>query len=81
MLGKFAELVGTTGPIGDLGCGPGRLTGYLASLALDVFGVDLSPDMVDAPRRAIPSCASRSVRWRHWGQATVALVARWRGSR
>lgn len=54
MLGTFAELVGGTGPVGDLGCGPGRLTGYLASLGLDVFGVDLSPGMVDAARRAHP---------------------------
>jgi SAM-dependent methyltransferase len=54
MLGTFAELVGSSGPVGDLGCGPGRLTGYLASLGLDVFGVDLSPGMVDAARRAHP---------------------------
>ncbi|HEY3478118.1 MAG TPA: class I SAM-dependent methyltransferase [Streptomyces sp.] len=53
VLGTFAELVGS-GPVGDLGCGPGRLTGYLASLGLDVFGVDLSPGMVDAARRAHP---------------------------
>jgi SAM-dependent methyltransferase len=54
MLGTFAELVGEAGPVGDLGCGPGRLTGHLASLGLDVFGVDLSPGMVDAARRAHP---------------------------
>jgi SAM-dependent methyltransferase len=54
MLSTFAELVGKTGPVGDLGCGPGRLTGHLASLGLDVFGVDLSPGMVDAARRAHP---------------------------
>jgi SAM-dependent methyltransferase len=54
MLGTFAELVGAAGPVGDLGCGPGRLTGHLASLGLDVFGVDLSPGMVDAARRAHP---------------------------
>jgi SAM-dependent methyltransferase len=30
------------------------LTGYLASLGLDVFGVDLSPGMVGAARRAHP---------------------------
>jgi SAM-dependent methyltransferase len=54
MLGTFAELVGTTGPVGDLGCGPGRLTGYLASLGLAVFGVDLSPVMVEVARQAHP---------------------------
>ncbi|MFJ7218609.1 class I SAM-dependent methyltransferase [Amycolatopsis sp. NPDC098790] len=54
MLNTFAELVGATGPVGDLGCGPGRLTGHLASLGLDVFGVDLSPGMVAVARRAHP---------------------------
>lgn len=54
MLSAFAELVGKTGPVGDLGCGPGRVTGHLASLGLDVFGVDLSPGMVDVARRAHP---------------------------
>jgi SAM-dependent methyltransferase len=54
MLGSFAELVGMRGLVGDLGCGPGRLTGYLASLGLDVFGVDLSPGMVEVARRAHP---------------------------
>lgn len=54
MLTTFAELVGKTGPVGDFGCGPGRLTGYLASLGLDVFGVDLSPGMVGVARQAYP---------------------------
>ncbi|MGA6162459.1 class I SAM-dependent DNA methyltransferase [Amycolatopsis magusensis] len=55
MLTTFAELVGTTGRVGDLGCGPGRLTGYLASLGLDVFGVDLSPGMVAVAKRSHPA--------------------------
>jgi SAM-dependent methyltransferase len=55
VLGTFAELVGTSGLVGDLGCGPGRLTGYLASLGLDVFGVDLSPGMVEVARRTHPA--------------------------
>jgi SAM-dependent methyltransferase len=54
VLGTFAELVGASGPVADLGCGPGRLTGHLASLGLDVFGVDLSPGMVGVARRAHP---------------------------
>ncbi|WP_406632346.1 class I SAM-dependent DNA methyltransferase [Amycolatopsis sp. WGS_07] len=53
VLAAFAELVGE-GPVGDLGCGPGRLTGYLKSLGLDVFGVDLSPEMVAVARRTHP---------------------------
>jgi SAM-dependent methyltransferase len=55
-LATFAELVLAAGDglVGDLGCGPGRLTGHLHSLGLDVFGVDLSPAMVAAARRACP---------------------------
>jgi SAM-dependent methyltransferase len=54
MLDTFAELVGTTGLVGDLGCGPGHLTGYLSSLGLDVFGLDLTEGMVAQARRAHP---------------------------
>lgn len=34
MLGLFAELVQAEdrGPVADLGCGPGRITGYLDAL-------------------------------------------------
>lgn len=50
----FAETVGA-GPVADLGCGPGRLTGYLADLGLDVFGIDLSPRMIELARQAHPA--------------------------
>jgi SAM-dependent methyltransferase len=40
--------------VADVGCGPGRVTAHLASLGLDVFGVDLSPAMVAVARRAHP---------------------------
>jgi SAM-dependent methyltransferase len=56
LLAAFAEQVqaGGGGPVADLGCGPGRITTHLAHLGLDVFGVDLSPAMVDVARRAHP---------------------------
>ncbi|MEV5985285.1 class I SAM-dependent methyltransferase [Streptomyces sp. NPDC052051] len=56
MLGAFAERVlrGGGGPVGDLGCGPGRVTAYLAGLGLDAFGVDLSPQMVAVARKSHP---------------------------
>jgi SAM-dependent methyltransferase len=56
MLGTFAELVraGGGGPVGDLGCGPGRVTVHLDSLGLDAFGVDLSPGMIEEARRRYP---------------------------
>jgi SAM-dependent methyltransferase len=56
MLDVFAEQVaaGGGGPVGDLGCGPGRIAGYLAAKGLDMVGVDLSPRMVEVARRDHP---------------------------
>lgn len=54
MLGAFAELVLEGRPVADIGCGPGRITGYLDELGLDVFGVDLSPGMIEVARRDHP---------------------------
>jgi SAM-dependent methyltransferase len=57
MLGVFAERVLESGGglVGDLGCGPGRVTTHLDKLGLDVFGVDLSPGMVAVARRTYPA--------------------------
>ncbi|MFE6547283.1 class I SAM-dependent methyltransferase [Streptomyces sp. NPDC057746] len=57
MLGVFAERVldGGGGLVGDLGCGPGRITTYLEKLGLDAFGIDLSPRMVAVARQAYPA--------------------------
>ncbi|QFZ24902.1 class I SAM-dependent methyltransferase [Saccharothrix syringae] len=52
VLRMFADLV--TGPVADVGCGPGRITGHLRALGVDVFGVDLSPRMVAVARRDHP---------------------------
>jgi SAM-dependent methyltransferase len=56
LLATFAELVTADGggPVGDLGCGPGRVTTHLHALGLDVFGMDLSPAMVEVARRTYP---------------------------
>jgi SAM-dependent methyltransferase len=56
LLGAFAESVDAGGgPVADVGCGPGHVTAYLASLGLDAFGVDLSPGQVAIAREAYPS--------------------------
>ncbi|TDD66292.1 class I SAM-dependent methyltransferase [Jiangella aurantiaca] len=55
MLDAFTSLVGTgTGPVVEVGCGPGRITGYLHGLGLDISGVDLSPAMIEVARAAHP---------------------------
>ncbi|WP_431046101.1 class I SAM-dependent DNA methyltransferase [Streptomyces sp. P1-3] len=56
LLAGFAELVTASGagPVADIGCGTGRVTAHLHALGVDVFGVDLSPGMLAAARRAHP---------------------------
>ncbi|MER6562087.1 methyltransferase domain-containing protein [Streptomyces sp. NPDC001027] len=54
VLTAYAELVGPGGRVADLGCGPGRTTARLASLGLDVSGVDLSESMLAIARRENP---------------------------
>ncbi|WKX69096.1 class I SAM-dependent methyltransferase [Streptomyces sp. XD-27] len=56
LLAGFAELVTApgAGPVADIGCGTGRVTAHLHALGVDVFGVDLSPGMLDVARRAHP---------------------------
>jgi len=56
VLAAFAELARSTGegPVAELGCGPGPVTAHLRGLGLDVFGVDLSPAMIDLARETYP---------------------------
>ncbi|MEU2033560.1 class I SAM-dependent DNA methyltransferase [Nocardia amamiensis] len=56
MLAVFAELVADngSGPVADLGCGPGRITAHLATLGARVFGIDLSPRMIALARAEYP---------------------------
>lgn len=56
LLRAFVELVasGGGGRVADVGCGPGRAAAYLAARGLDVVGVDVSPAMLVAARRAHP---------------------------
>ncbi|PNG16820.1 class I SAM-dependent methyltransferase [Streptomyces cahuitamycinicus] len=54
VLHGFAGLVGEGGEVADLGCGPGRVTAYLASQGLSVFGLDLSESMLAIARRENP---------------------------
>ncbi|QNS02980.1 class I SAM-dependent methyltransferase [Streptomyces xanthii] len=56
MLDVFAETTRTAGlgPVGDLGCGPGRVTAYLAERNVPAFGIDLSPAMAGLARAAHP---------------------------
>ncbi|MGW6060318.1 class I SAM-dependent DNA methyltransferase [Streptomyces sp. NPDC055189] len=56
VLALFAGLVRARGggPVADVGCGTGRITGHLRHLDLDAFGIDLSPGMLEVARRRHP---------------------------
>lgn len=55
-LALFAELVHLAGggPVADVGCGPGYVTGHLNEIGVDAFGIDLSPEMITIARRDYP---------------------------
>lgn len=56
LVSTFAELArdNAPAPVADLGSGPGHGTARLHTLGLPVFGVDISPRMVELARRAHP---------------------------
>ncbi|MFI7604348.1 class I SAM-dependent methyltransferase [Micromonospora sp. NPDC049366] len=48
------HLAGRPGPVLDLGCGPGHLTGYLRSLGVDASGIDMVPEFIAHARATHP---------------------------
>ncbi|MEU1459262.1 class I SAM-dependent methyltransferase [Streptomyces sp. NPDC005727] len=75
----FADTVGELGPVLDVGCGPGTVTGYLAERGLDVSGVDLSPRMIENARRLHPRCrfSVASATELELGEASLGGVLGW----
>jgi SAM-dependent methyltransferase len=53
-LDRFAAEQARMGRVADIGCGPGRITAYLASKGVDAYGIDLSPRMVDIATASYP---------------------------
>jgi SAM-dependent methyltransferase len=54
LLSRFAKAVGGSSELCDIGCGPGHVARYLQSLGANVFGLDISPVMVQQARRLNP---------------------------
>jgi SAM-dependent methyltransferase len=59
LLDDFALRVNGTGRVCDLGCGPGHVARYLHDRGLDVFGIDLSPGMIEQARKLNPAIEFR----------------------
>lgn len=59
LLDRFAREVQGLGPACDLGCGPGQIAHYLHQRGVDVFGIDLSTNMVEQARQLNPGIEFR----------------------
>ena len=59
MLDRFADEVRGRGDVCDLGCGPGHVARYLRDANVAVFGLDLSPRMIEEARRLNPGIPFR----------------------
>lgn len=55
MLLRYAESL--AGRVLELGCGAGRITGYLGARGGEVLGIDISPAMIDYCRKQYPGLA------------------------
>ncbi len=54
LLSRFATEVAGQGEVCDMGCGPGHVARYLRDAGTTVFGMDLSPGMIEEARRLSP---------------------------
>lgn len=54
LLNHFAAEIQERGEVCDIGCGPGHIARYLRDQGTNVFGLDLSPRMIDEARKLSP---------------------------
>jgi ubiquinone/menaquinone biosynthesis C-methylase UbiE len=59
LLNLFAVDVGDRGEVCDMGCGPGQIARYLRDEGATVFGLDLSPGMLEQARVLNPGIPFR----------------------
>ena|SRR6267143_356674 len=59
LLNRFAAQVGDRGEVCDMGCGPGHVARYLHAAGTRVFGLDLSPRMIENARKLNPDLTFR----------------------
>ena len=59
LLERFARATAGHGEICDIGCGPGHVARYLHDAGASVFGLDLSPGMIEQARKRNPQIPFR----------------------
>jgi len=59
LLDRFAAALAGRGDICDMGCGPGHVARYLRDAGATVFGLDLSPQMLEQARKLNPDISFR----------------------
>jgi SAM-dependent methyltransferase len=59
LLSRFAADVKGQGEVCDFGCGPGHIARYLWNEGIHIWGLDLSPRMIDQARKLNPDIAFR----------------------
>ena len=59
LLNRFAAEITGRDEVCDMGCGPGHVARYLRDLGTPVFGLDLSPKMLEEARRLNPDISFR----------------------
>jgi SAM-dependent methyltransferase len=59
LLDRFANETKGRGEVCDMGCGPGQVARYLRHAGVSVFGLDLSPGMVEQARKLNPDIPFR----------------------
>jgi ubiquinone/menaquinone biosynthesis C-methylase UbiE len=59
LLNRFAKLIKGQGEVCDMGCGPGHVARYLRDAGASIFGLDLSPGMVEQARKLNPDISFR----------------------
>jgi SAM-dependent methyltransferase len=59
LLDRFAQQTKGQGEICDMGCGPGHVARYLREAGASVFGLDLSPRMLEQARKLNPEIPYR----------------------
>jgi ubiquinone/menaquinone biosynthesis C-methylase UbiE len=59
LLDRFAKQTKGRGEVCDMGCGPGHVARYLRDAGASVFGLDLSPGMLEQARKMNPDIPFR----------------------